>query len=80
MSDHMSSNNLSPHCMEVPNPMIRGYTSARVKYENYKKEQTKLKRKESNDAQAEILDSEIKEVRQKSEQFLKTDPCWTKNL
>ena len=24
--DHMSSNNLKPHCMEVPNPMIRAYT------------------------------------------------------
>ena len=71
--DHMSSNNLKPHCVEVPNPMIRAYTSARDKYESYKEEQAKLKRKESNDAQAEILDSEIKEVWQKSEQLLKME-------
>ena len=71
--DHMSSNNLKPHCVEVPNPMIRAYTSARDKYESYKEEQTKLERKESNDAQAEILDSEIKEVWQKSEQLLKME-------
>ena len=25
--DHMSSSNLKPQCMEVPNPMIRAYTS-----------------------------------------------------
>ena len=66
--------------MEVPNPMIRDYTSARVKYENHKKEQTKLKRKESNDARAEILDSEIKEVRQNSEQFLKTEALLDKEF
>ena len=63
--DHMSSNNLKPHCMEVPNPMIRSDTSARDKYESYKEGQAKLKRKESNDSQAEILVSEIKEVWQK---------------
>ena len=50
--DHMSSNNVKPHCMEVPNPMIRAYTSAGDKHESYKEEQAKLKRKESNDAQA----------------------------
>ena len=43
--DHMSSNNPKPHCMEVPNPTIRAYTSARDKYESYKEEQAKLKRK-----------------------------------
>ena len=32
--DHMSSSNRKPHCMEVPNPMIRAYTSARDKYES----------------------------------------------
>ena len=40
--DHMSSNNPKPHCMEVPNPTIRAYTSARDKYESYKEEQAKL--------------------------------------
>ena len=59
--------------MEVPNPMIRACTSARDKYESYKEEQAKLKRRESNDAQPEIPDSETKEVRQKSEQLLKTE-------
>ena len=73
ISDHMSSNKLKPHCVEVPNPMIRAYTSARDKYGSYKEEQAKLKREESSDAQAEILDSEIKEVQQKSEQLLKTE-------
>ena len=29
--DNMSSNNLKSHCREVPNPMIRAYTSARDK-------------------------------------------------
>ena len=70
---HMSSNNLKPHCMEAPNPMIRAYTSARDKYESYNEEQAKLKRKESNDAPAEILEGEIKEVWQKSEQLLETE-------
>ena len=77
--DHMPSN-LKPHCMEVPNPMIRTYTSARDKYESYKEEQVKLKRKESNDAQAEILDSEIKEVWQKSEQLLKMETLLDKEF
>ena len=78
--DRMSSNNLKPHCMEVPNPMIRAYTSARDKYESYKEGQAKLKRKESNDSQAEILDSEIKEVWQKSEQLLKTEALLDKEF
>lgn len=32
----MPSNNLKPHCMEVPNPMIRAFTSVRTKYESHK--------------------------------------------
>ena len=56
--------------MEVPNPMIRAYTSAID--ESYKEEQAKLKKKkESNDAQAEILNPEIKELQQKSEHLLR---------
>ena len=35
--DHMSSSNLKPHCMEVPNPMIRAYTSTRDKHESIRK-------------------------------------------
>ena len=36
LRDHMPSNNLKPHCMEVPNPMIRAFTSVRTKYESHK--------------------------------------------
>ena len=75
----MSSNNLKPHCMEVPNPMIRADTSARDKYESYKEEQGKFKRKESNDAQVEILHSEFKEVHQKSEHLLKKEALLDKD-
>lgn len=58
----MSSINLKPHCMELPNTMIRAYTSAKDKNESYREKQAKLKPKESNDSQAEIISSEIKEV------------------
>lgn len=48
--------------MELPNTMMRAYTSAKDKNESYREKQSKLKPKESNDAQAEIISSEIKEV------------------
>ena len=75
IKDHMSSNYIRPVMIEISNKMINFYRSPRQKYEIHKEREAEKKKRKEKSIQQQILEEEIKDTTEKSNQLLETIKC-----
>ena len=75
IKDRMLSNDIQPDMIEISNKMINFYRSARQKYEIHKEREAEKKKKKEKSIQQQILEEEIKDTAEKSNQLLETIKC-----
>ena len=80
IKDHMLLNDIQPDMIEISNKMINFYCSARQKYEIHKERQAEKKKKRDKSIQEQILDEEIKDTTEKSNQLLETEKMLDKEF
>ena len=73
IKDHMLWNDIQPDMIEISNKMINFYRSARQKYEIHKEREAEKKRKKDKLIQQQILEEEIKDTTEESNQLLETE-------
>ena len=73
IKDHMLSNDIQPDMIGISNKMINFYRSARQKYEIHKVREAEKKKKKDKSIQQQILEEEIKDTTEKSNQLLETE-------
>ena len=80
IKDHMLSNDIQPDMIEISNKMINFYRSARQKYEIHKEREAEKKKKKDKSIQQQILEEEIKDTTEKSNQLLETEKMLDKEF
>ena len=80
IKDHMLSNDIQPDMIEISNKMINFYRSARQKYEIHKEREAENKKKKDKSIQQQILEEEIKDTTEKSNQLLETEKMLDKEF
>ena len=81
IKDHMLSNDIQPDMIEISNKMINFYRSARQKYEIHKeREAEKEEKKKDKSIQRQILEEEIKDTTEMSNQLLETEKMLDKEF
>ena len=82
IKDHMLSNDIQPDMIEIPNKMINFYRSARQKYEIHKEREREAEKKKKKDKwiQQQILEEEIKDSTDDSNQLLETEKMLDKEF
>ena len=71
VKDHILSHQVQPHTIEINNPMIVAYKSARLKYTIHMEEEKKEKEKTATENQAMHLNNDINKIQQKCTQLKK---------
>ena len=80
IKDHMLSNDIQPDIIEILNKIINFYRSARQKYEIHKEREAEKKNKKDKSIQQQILEGEIKDTTEKSNQLLETEKMLDKEF
>ena len=80
IKDHMLLNDIQPNMIEISNKILNFYHSARQKYEIHKERETEKKKKKDKLFQQQILEEEIKDITDKSNQLLETEKMLDKEF
>ena len=80
IDDRMLSNDIQPDMIEISNKMINFYRSVRQKYEIHKEREAENKKKKNKSIQQQILEEEIKDTTEKSNQLLETEKMLDKEF
>ena len=72
IKDQMLSNDIQPDMNEILNKMINFYCSATQKYKIHKEKEAEKKQKKDRSIQQQILEEDIKDTTEKSNQILET--------
>ena len=80
IKDQMLSSDIQPDMIEISNKMINFYRLARQKYEIHKEREAEKKKKKDKSIQQQILEEEIKDTTEKSNQFLETEKMLDKEF
>ena len=80
IKDRMLSNDIQPDMIEISNKMINFYRSARQKYEIHKEREAENKKKKDKSIQQQILEEEIKDTTEKSNQLVETEKMLDKEF